>query len=89
MLRVLHSRCSCRAICGECSHKGAVDLQGIPSTSVQFGAWAGAGMAGGALASKLERSGLLLVAPPLGLRALGGIPVSSSRAPQDKLAVSL
>jgi hypothetical protein len=28
-------------------------------------------MAGGALASKLERSGLLLVTPPLGLTALG------------------
>lgn len=30
-------------------------------------------MAGGALASKLERSGLLLVTPPLGLTALGTI----------------
>ena len=30
-------------------------------------------MAGGALTSKLERSGLLLVTPPLGLTALGTI----------------
>lgn len=30
-------------------------------------------MAGGALAAKLERSGLLLVTPPLGLTALGAI----------------
>ena len=30
-------------------------------------------MAGGALASKLKRSGLLLVTPPLGLTALGTI----------------
>ena len=28
-------------------------------------------MAGGVLGSKLERSGLLLVTPPLGLRVLG------------------
>ena len=46
-------------------------LQGIACSSMQYGAWAGAGMAGGALAAKLEHSGLLLVTPHLGLTALG------------------
>lgn len=45
--------------------------QGNTCWSLQFGAWAGAGMAGFVLGSKLERSGLLLVTPPLGLRVLG------------------
>ena len=52
--------------------KPFMTLQGHACCSLQFGAWAGAGMAGGALASKLEHSGLLLVTPPLGLTALGG-----------------
>ena len=50
----------------------SIPLQGHACSSLQFGAWAGAGMAGGALASRLECSGLLLVTPPFGLTALGG-----------------
>ena len=38
-------------------------------------------MAGGALASKLERSGLLLVTPPLGLTMLGELSCTISAEP--------
>lgn len=47
--------------------------QGNMACSVQWGAWAGAGMAAGTpeLATRQKRSGLDLVTPRLGLRALG------------------
>lgn len=47
--------------------------QGISACSIQWGMWAGAGMAAGApdLATRLKRSGLELVTPKLGLAALG------------------
>ncbi|BDA51455.1 probable oleandomycin polyketide synthase, modules 5 and 6 [Coccomyxa sp. Obi] len=48
---------------------------GLPSCSIQWGAWAGAGMAAGTpdLAQRLARSGLQLITPPLGLAALGSV----------------
>ena len=50
-----------------------VGVQGLPVTSVQWGAWAGAGMAAAdaALSAKLQRAGLKLVTPLKGLSALG------------------
>ena len=55
-------------------------LQGVPSCSIQWGAWAGAGMAAGApdLAQRLARSGLTLITPAIGLAALGERPNSPS-----------
>ena len=47
-------------------------LQGLPASSLQWGAWGGAGMASDvALVARLQRSGLRLVTPQLGLHALG------------------
>lgn len=50
-----------------------VAVQGSPCVSIQWGAWAGGGMAGGApdLQQRLARSGLRLVTPVLGLAAMG------------------
>ena len=50
-----------------------VGVQGLPVTSMQWGAWAGAGMAAAdaTLSAKLQRAGLKLVTPLKGLSALG------------------
>lgn len=51
----------------------SVFVQGIVVSSIQWGAWAGSGMAASssALIAKLQRSGLDLVQPVNGLNALG------------------
>ena len=46
--------------------------QGQCAVSMQWGAWAGGGMASGATLERLERSGLGAVQPAVGLRALAG-----------------
>ena len=46
---------------------------GIPSVSVQWGAWLGGGMADGALAARLDRIGLGALQPNEGLSALGSL----------------
>jgi acyl carrier protein len=53
------------------------------SISVQWGAWAGAGMAGNDASTRLrvERTGLGLVEVPSGLAALGGLLLASTSAP--------
>ena len=45
---------------------------GLPALSVQWGAWAGGGMAAGdaGTAARVERTGMAMVTPSLGLRAL-------------------
>jgi acyl carrier protein len=50
-------------------------LQGVTSSSVQWGAWAGAGMAGNDASTRLrvERTGLGMVEIPAGLAALEGL----------------
>ena len=47
---------------------------GLPALSVQWGAWAGGGMAAGdaGTVARVERMGMLMVQPFLGLRALEG-----------------
>lgn len=57
----------------------ALQQQGCASTSVQWGAWAGAGMAAStpALLVKLQRRGYAAVQPAAGLAALHGLMVSS------------
>ena len=51
----------------------AQHAQGAPTCAVQWGAWAGSGMAaGGDLAARLQRAGLRMVTPAVGLTALGG-----------------
>ena len=54
----------------------AFDGQGQSACSIQWGAWAGSGMAGSApdLAARLKRAGLNLVVPQVGLGALGIVP---------------
>ena len=58
-------------------------LSGVTATSVQWGAWAGAGMAAGdaSTAARVERTGMALVQPERGLAVLGGLLVASSPAP--------
>lgn len=48
-------------------------LQGDAMSSIQWGAWAGTGMAASnpLLVAKLQRAGLELVTPSVGLAALG------------------
>ena len=49
-------------------------LQGLPSNSMQWGAWAGAGMAASnAMRLHLERVGMGAVQPVAGLTALGAV----------------
>ena len=50
-------------------------MQGVPVTSVQWGAWAGAGMAAGdaSTAVRLERMGMGLIAIDVGLEALQAV----------------
>ena len=48
-----------------------IGLQGLPCSTVQWGPWAGAGMASSPhLVNKLRRAGLDLIAPEDGLHAL-------------------
>jgi acyl carrier protein len=54
----------------------------MEATSVQWGAWAGAGMAtnDASTASRVERTGMALLVPEQGLGTLGGLLVGSRRA---------
>ena len=56
--------------------------QGLTSTSIQWGAWAGSGMAGNdaQTRARVERSGLGLVEIPAGLAALQGLLLTGSLA---------
>lgn len=53
----------------------AASAQGLPTSSVQWGAWSGAGMVGQApaLVAHLARLGLGLLRPQEGLLALSGV----------------
>ena len=46
---------------------------GLPSISINWGAWSGGGMASAATKSRIERSGIKMVHPSLGLAALGAL----------------
>ena len=46
---------------------------GLPSVSINWGAWSGGGMASAATKSRIERSGIKMVQPSLGLVALGAL----------------
>jgi hypothetical protein len=46
---------------------------GVPATSVQWGAWAGAGMASRAVMERLRRLGQGVLAPEAGLAALAAV----------------
>ena len=61
--------------------------QGCAASSVQWGAWAGAGMASqnAATAARLQRAGMWMLSPQQGLEALGA--VMGSRAPAAAPAV--
>ena len=54
---------------------------GTVATSVQWGAWAGGGMASADTAARVERMGMALVMPQAGLAALQGLMASSAAAP--------
>ena len=54
---------------------------GSMAASVQWGAWAGGGMASAETAARVERMGMALVAPDAGLAALQGLLASSAAAP--------
>ena len=53
---------------------GSLSASGIPALSIQWGAWAGGGMAAGDVgtAARVERMGMLLIQPERGLAALEG-----------------
>ena len=55
-----------------------MQYQGIVSTSIQFGAWAGAGMASNdkSTASRVERTGMALLTPAQGLSIIEGTLIS-------------
>ena len=56
-------------------------LQGCTSTSLQWGAWAGSGMAAGdtKLLARLAKAGMGVIPPAAGLRALTRLLSASSR----------
>ena len=58
-------------------------LAGGTATSVQWGAWAGAGMAANdaSTAARVERTGMALVQPQQGMALLGGLLEAAGRAP--------
>ena len=67
-------------------------LQGLASISVQWGAWAGGGMAGhdASTRARVERTGLGLVEIPAGLAALEGLLLqSAAAAPMQAAAVPI
>ena len=55
-------------------------LQGITGVSIQWGAWAGGGMASSDTAARVERLGMSLLTPAQGMAALQGV-ASASAAP--------
>jgi hypothetical protein len=59
---------------------GAAQLSGIPAVSVQWGAWAGGGMAAAdaQTAARVERMGMSLISPAAGLAALEGVLAATS-----------
>jgi NADP-dependent 3-hydroxy acid dehydrogenase YdfG len=59
---------------------GAAQLAGIPAVSVQWGAWAGGGMAAAdaQTAARVERMGMSLISPAAGLAALEGVLAATS-----------
>ena len=54
---------------------------GSAAVSLQWGAWAGGGMASAETAARVERMGMSLVAPDAGLAALQGLLASPAAAP--------
>jgi hypothetical protein len=72
---------------------GAAQLSGIPAVSVQWGAWAGGGMAAAdaQTAARVERMGMSLISPAAGLAALEtavyGVTSSINIAPSAIAAV--
>jgi hypothetical protein len=73
---------------------GAAQLSGIPAVSVQWGAWAGGGMAAAdaQTAARVERMGMSLISPAAGLAALeaalSSITATPSAAPQAAATVA-
>lgn len=55
-------------------------LQGSQTVSIQWGAWAGGGMASKETSARVERMGMSMIAPAQGLAALQGVLASSSSA---------
>jgi len=66
---------------------GATQRSGLAATSVQWGAWAGAGMAAGdsGTADRVERTGMALLPPPQGLAMLEGMVLAAK--PSDTISV--
>jgi NADPH:quinone reductase-like Zn-dependent oxidoreductase/3-oxoacyl-(acyl-carrier-protein) synthase/acyl carrier protein len=66
---------------------GATQRSGLAATSVQWGAWAGAGMAAGdsGTAARVERTGMALISPPQGLAMLEGMVLAAK--PSDTISV--
>lgn len=65
--------------------------QGLPHVSIQWGAWAGGGMAArdAATSARLQRLGLGLITPHQGLRALAGILQGASRCSGEPVAAGM
>ena len=68
-----------------------LSVQGVCSTSMQWGAWAGAGMAGADAQTRLrvERTGLGMIEVPAGLAALEGFLLRGLAAPPLAAAVPI
>jgi 3-oxoacyl-(acyl-carrier-protein) synthase/acyl carrier protein/D-arabinose 1-dehydrogenase-like Zn-dependent alcohol dehydrogenase len=66
---------------------GAAQQSGLAATSVQWGAWAGAGMAAGdsSTAARVERTGMALLPPSQGLAILEGMVLAAK--PSDSVSV--
>ena len=67
----------------------AMHAQGMPSTTVNWGAWAGAGMAAHAGLERMERMGFGAIAPSQGVNALGGIIASVGATLPPQLVASV
>jgi len=67
----------------------AGQMSGVPAVSVQWGAWAGGGMAAADVqtAARVERMGMSLISPAAGLAALEGVLVASALKPTSSSAV--
>ena len=86
-----HTTCACR-LTGSPHCPLPPCLQGLASISVQWGAWAGAGMAGhdSSTRARVERTGLGLVESEAGLAALEGLLLqAAAAAPAQAAAVPI
>ena len=91
-LHVMNTVCSCLLLTDSSTPCTPSCLQGLAAVSVQWGAWAGAGMAGhdSSTRARVERTGLGLVESEAGLAALEGLLLQAAAAsPAQAAAVPI